>query len=99
MEAPRAFAVELAPGWRKFARRRSDAELEEINTRLHELQLAFGRPHLHAGLGLRRLRDNVFEFRASQSIRVVFLFLKPRLFRLEMCGDHDEVRAWLKSHR
>ena len=48
---------------------------------------------------MRRLRDNVFEFRASQSLRVVFLFLKPRLFRLEMCGDHDEVRAWLKSHR
>lgn len=99
MAPPRAFAVELAPGWKKFARRRTDSELEQISTRLHELQLAFGRPHLHAGLGLRRLRDNVFELRASQSIRVVFLFLKPNRFRLEMCGDHDAVRAWLKSFR
>ena len=99
MAPPRAFVVELAPGWKKFARQRTDADLEQINTRLHELQLAFGRPHLHAGLGLRRLRENVFEFRASQSLRVVFLFLKPNLFRLEMCGNHDDVRTWLKSHR
>ena len=51
-----------------------------------------------AGLGLRRLRENVFEFRISRGIRVVFLFFKPNRLQLMMTGNHDEVRAWLKEN-
>jgi len=72
--------------------------LEEINQRLKELVTSFGRPHGHAGLGLRRLRENVFEFRISRGIRVVFLFFKPNRLQLMMTGNHDEVRGWLKEN-
>ena len=77
MERPKAFVVELGASWRRWARHRSDADLEEINQRLLALVEVFGKPHAHAGLGLRCLRDNAFEFRISRGTRVVFLFFKP----------------------
>ncbi|MEK7674673.1 MAG: hypothetical protein AAB676_02405 [Verrucomicrobiota bacterium] len=95
---PKAFAVEIGPSWRRWAKHRRDSELEEINQRLSQLVETFGTPHSHAGLGLRRLRDNAFEFRISRGIRVVFLFFKPNRLQLMMTGDHDEVRAWLKEN-
>jgi hypothetical protein len=97
-EPPGAFVVELGASWKRWAGHRSDAELEEINQRLAQLVETFGRPHGHAGLGLRRLRENAFEFRISRGIRVVFLFLKPNRLHLMMTGNHDEVRAWLREN-
>ena len=98
MEPPKAFAVELGASWRRWAKRRSDSELEQINSRLNEVCDGFGKPHLHAGLGLRRLGRGIFEFRISKAVRVVFLFIRPNTFRLAMTGSHDEVSAWLKEN-
>ena len=94
----KAFAVELGGSWKRWANHRSDAELEEIDQRLSQLIETFGKPHRHAGLGLRHLRDNAFEFRISRGIRVVFLFFKSNRLQLMMTGSHDEVRAWLKEN-
>jgi hypothetical protein len=98
MAQPKAFAVELGPGWKRWAKNRTDRELDEINERLKQLVINFGKPHGHAGLGLRHLRENAFEFRISRDIRVVFLFFKPNQLQLMMTGNHDEVRAWLKEN-
>jgi hypothetical protein len=97
-EPPRAFAVEWGASWKGWAKHRTDSELEEVNQRLLQLVATFGKPHGHAGLGLRRLRGNVFEFRISRGLRVVFLFFKPNRLQLMMTGNHDEVRAWLKEN-
>ena len=97
-EPPLAFAVEVGAGWERWARHRSGAELEEIQRRLRQLLEDFGKPHLHAGLGLRRLTPRLFEFRISTGTRVVFAYIKPRTFRLAMTGSHDEVRAWLREN-
>jgi hypothetical protein len=72
--------------------------LEEIDACLKALQAGFGKPHLHSGLGLRRLSPRIFEFRVSRGLQVVFAFLKPRTFQLAMTGTHDQVRAWLKGN-
>jgi hypothetical protein len=93
-----ACVVELGASWRRWAKHRSDSELAEINQRLSQLIETFGKPHGHVGLGLRRLRDNAFEFRISRGIRVVFLFFKPNRLQLMMTGNHDEVRAWLNDN-
>lgn len=90
--------VEFGASWRRWAQHRTDAELEEINRGLVQLTASFGKPHGHAGLGLRRLRENAFEFRISRGLRVVFLFFKPNKLQLMMTGNHDEVRAWLKEN-
>jgi hypothetical protein len=97
-ERPRGLEVELGTSWKRWAKARSDDELEEIAARLRELKALFGKPHSHAGLGIRLLAPGIFEFRISLGIRVVFLFVKPNILRLVMTGNHDEVRAWLKEN-
>ena len=98
MEQPKAFEVKFGASWKGWAKHRSDAELEELNQRLAQLLETFGTPHAHAGLGLRHLRKNAFEFRISRGIRVVFLLFKPRRLHLMMVGNHNEVRTWLKKN-
>ena len=98
MEPPKAFVVEQGASWRRWVRHRSGSDLEQINSRLKEVCDGFGKPRLHAGLGLRRLGRGLFEFRISKAVRVVFLFIKPNTFRLAMTGNHDEVNAWLKEN-
>jgi hypothetical protein len=98
MEEPRASVIELGSSWSRWAKARSETDLQQINERLKQLQAGFGNPHLHAGLGIRRLSPRVFEFRVSRDLRVVFLVIKPNIFRPMMCGKHDEVRAWLKEN-
>jgi hypothetical protein len=90
--------IEQGTSWRRWAKHRNQAELEEIARRLLELQENFGRPHLHAGLGLRRLTKAFFEFRISRDVRVVLAWIKPNVLRLAMCGNHDEVHAWIKEN-
>ena len=97
-EPPADFAVEFGPHWRRWAKHRTDAELEEVAERLPPLLKCFGKPHQHAGLGVRRLEGNAFEFRISRGIRVVFLYHKPNTLKLTMIGTHDAVRAWLREN-
>jgi hypothetical protein len=100
-EQPKGFAVEIGTSWKHWVKHRTDDELEEITVRLGDLgdlQETFGKPHSHAGIGLRRLTSVFFEFRISRGIRVVFALIKPRTIRLIMTGNHDEVRAWLKEN-
>src|SRR5438045_101547 len=97
-ERPRVFAVDFGPSWERWARHRTDEDLESISNRLTELVKVFGQPHLHSGLGLRRLTPRLFEFRISRALRVVFAFIKPGTLQLAMCGSHDEVRRWVKEN-
>ena len=89
--------MEHGTSWRRWAKRRSDADLGEIARRLTALRGAFGNPHLHAGIGLRRLSKAFFEFRISRDLGVVFALIKPNTLRLVICGNHDEVRAWIRE--
>jgi len=57
---------------------------------------SFGRPHVHLGLGIRKLRHSVFECRAGLDLRIVFRDC-PESLRIEFIGTHDEVQKELKS--
>ncbi|GDY19372.1 hypothetical protein LBMAG56_07170 [Verrucomicrobiota bacterium] len=97
---PPAFAVELASSWKRWAKDLDDERLDDLARRLAQLRDGFGQPHAHAGLGIRRLRGATFEFRLSRELRVVFVLLRnERGVQLQMIGNHDQVRAWLKANR
>lgn len=63
---------------------------------LCELAEGFGRPHVHSGIGIRKLGNKLFECRAGLALRFVFLDRPSDLF-ISFLGNHDEVKALLKS--
>jgi hypothetical protein len=65
------------------------------------MQLAaagWGRPHLHGGRGIRRLRGEIFECRLDRANRLIFFPEGDRLV-FDFAGNHDQVRAYLKNRR
>lgn len=63
---------------------------------LCELTTVFGKPHLHSGLGIRKLSRTVFECRGNISLRFIFENRPTDLF-MSFLGNHDEIKSLLKS--
>lgn len=55
-----------------------------------------GKPHVHSGLGIRRLRQNYFELRAGRDLRVVFK-LEANIASMVLAGNHDTIHSFLKN--
>jgi len=72
------------------------SERVECLLALCELVESFGRPHAQSGLGIRKLGDKLFECRGSLSLRFIFEDRPTDLF-ISFLGDHDEIKALLKS--
>ena len=64
---------------------------------LRELPAAFGRPHVHAGLGIRQLRPGLYELRVNLVLRAVFVRAADAL-EVQMIGNHAEVRQYLRGY-
>lgn len=63
---------------------------------LLELSEAFGDPHVHSGIGIRKLTGNIFECRVGLRQRIVFQNVADALV-VVFLGNHDEVRRWLRD--
>jgi len=63
-----------------------------------DLPGSFGRPHVHSGLSIRKLRPQLFEFRAGLELRLLFRNESDGLY-IGFLGSHDEVQKILKSGR
>ena len=92
-----AMTILSRPSYRRSLKKFSDHKIAEINIAIARLPEAMGRPHLHSGLSIRRLRRAIFEVRAGLQIRVLFALESGDIVLL-FAGDHDEVRAWLKEN-
>ncbi|MGH7846480.1 MAG: hypothetical protein ACREQW_15100 [Candidatus Binatia bacterium] len=62
---------------------------------LCELADTFGQPHAHAGLGIRKLGNKLFECRGNRDLRFIFQDRPADLF-VSFFGNHDEIRALLR---
>ena len=54
-------AILLSPRFFAALKRLSDADVSRVEEALRILPDCFGRPHLHAGISIRRLRMNIFK--------------------------------------
>jgi hypothetical protein len=63
-----------------------------------EVAAAFGDPHKHRGLGLRKLARRSHEIRVHLQWRVVFIHDGKNLIAYDVM-NHDEVVLWLKGRR
>lgn len=73
-----------------------DADKVSAVMALLDLGEAFGNPHVHSGLGIRKLKGNVFECRAGLARRFGFVALADKL-TVVMLGNHDDIRRWSRN--
>jgi mRNA-degrading endonuclease YafQ of YafQ-DinJ toxin-antitoxin module len=73
--------------------KRQRQQIGEIITAVRD---GFGAPHLHSGLGVRRLRDSLFECRVGLKLRLVF-DAEPGVLSFSNIGTHDEIRKLMRS--
>lgn len=72
------------------------SERAECLRALCELDESFGQPHVHSGLGIRKLGTKLFECRASIGLRFIFQDRTTDLF-VSFLGDHGEIKALLRT--
>ncbi len=87
-----ACAIETTKRFRSAVKGR-EAEVARV---LAQIQLGFGHPHRHGGLGIRKLAPNLFECRAGLNLRLVFLARKGVL-TFDFAGDHADVQNYLRG--
>ena len=89
-------AVEFLPRFASDAVSLPDDKRLEVERVLRRLSGEFGQPHLHSGLGIRRLRRNYFECRLGRDLRMVFR-LEGSILTMVRIGDHEEIQSFLKG--
>ena len=89
-------AILLGPRFRAALKNLSDADFARVEAALQVIPDCFGRPHVHTGISIRRLRKNVFECRAGLKLRLLF---RQNADALEFffVGNHDEVRRIIQG--
>jgi hypothetical protein len=68
----------------------------DILQTLRKVQAAFGQPHVHSGLSIRKIAPDTFECRTDLKLRLVFVACKGLLL-FDFAGDHDEVQNYLRG--
>jgi mRNA-degrading endonuclease RelE of RelBE toxin-antitoxin system len=71
---------------------------EKASKAIAEVSTAFGDPHKHRGLGLRKLAKRSYEIRVHLQWRVVFIHDTKTLIAYNVM-NHDEVSLWLRGQR
>jgi hypothetical protein len=62
---------------------------------LCDLVEGFGQPHIHSGLGIRKLGNKLFECRGNRDLRFIFQDRTGELY-VSFVGNHDEIRTLLR---
>jgi mRNA-degrading endonuclease RelE of RelBE toxin-antitoxin system len=89
--------IELSPPFRSAFKGLPEDQRSRVSAALALLPQTFGFPHRHAGLGIRRLRPGVYEFRIGRDLRAVFEVVGRGKISLSRIGNHDDVRRFLKT--
>ena len=88
--------LSLDPGVLKRLKKLEKRDRIECLLALVELADAFGQPHSHSGIGIRKLSDCLFECRANLTLRFLFENRSEDLF-VFFLGNHTEVQKLLRS--
>ena len=62
---------------------------------LCDLVDGYGQPHVHGGLGIRKLGNKLFECRGNRDLRFIFQDRTGELF-VSFLGNHDEIATLLR---
>lgn len=90
--------VELTPELKVAIRHLSKRERKQVGSIITAVRDGLGNPHLHSGLGIRRLRSDMFECRVTLKLRLIFIAEAGVLSFIDL-ATHDEVRRLIKTAR
>jgi len=71
---------------------------EKASRAIANVGAAFGDPHRHRGLGLRKLAGRSYEIRVHLHWRIVFIHDGKALVAYDVM-THDDVARWLRGQR
>ena len=83
------------PSWERAFKKLTEDQQHRVNAVLGNLENSFGRPHRHAGIGVRSI-GHYLECRAGLDLRVLFVASKGNLI-LVTVGSHNAIRAFIKN--
>ena len=89
--------TDTLPGFIRSLRRHPEADPVKVFAAMQAAANAYGKPHRHAGVGLRQIGD-FMECRDALDMRLLFQRSGDTL-EFHFYGTHDEVRAFLKNRR
>jgi hypothetical protein len=89
--------IDLSARFQRDVSKLTDRERGDVESALKTLAKSFGDVHAHAGIGIRRLRKNLFECRAGLRLRIAFFVRKGGHCICHGVGDHDYIRALIKN--
>ena len=79
-------------------RLRPKARRREIGAAIQRVLESWGHPHVHAGIGIRRLTKTIFECRVGLDERLAFIVIAtPAELVFFFLGNHDEIRKLIRS--
>ena len=90
------FEIDLPDQFRVQVRRLPKVVRKDVARTIDKLRGTFGRPHVHSGMGIRKLKRNYFECRVGLALRLIFR-AEPGLLTFIMAGDHDDVKRYAKG--
>ena len=88
--------VLIGPRFQAALQGLTDADFARVEEALRIIPECFGQPHLHAGLSIRRLKENVFECRAGLRLRLLFR-VKAGSLEFFFAGNHNDVRRLIRA--
>jgi hypothetical protein len=90
--------VLLTPRLRKTAEKLPPDVRRKASEVITDVASAFGDPHTHRGLGLRKIARHSYEIRIHLQWRMVFIHDGETLTAYDVM-NHDEVALWLRGKR
>jgi mRNA-degrading endonuclease YafQ of YafQ-DinJ toxin-antitoxin module len=84
------------PSYLRAFKRLSLARQNAVNAAMGRLPEVFGRPHMHAGIGIRPF-GGFYECRIGRDLRVLFIFDRGD-FVLVTVGNHDAVARFIRDN-
>jgi hypothetical protein len=87
--------LSIDPSVLRRLRQLPKSERVECLLALCDLAEGYGQPHVHSGLGIRKLGNKLFECRGNRDLRLVFQDRGSELF-VSFLGNHDEIRTLLR---
>ena len=85
------------PAFRRCLRGLPDDRLLAVLEAIRAAEAAYGNPHRHAGIGLRRIGD-FLECRDALNRRLIFQ-RRGEVLEFHFYGTHDQVKAFLRNRR